>query len=55
MRELAINFPVTAAGEYTFELEDGRRGVCSLEVSRVQQIADFSFYHYNLKGISVLK
>lgn len=52
----ALDFPVTEAGEYTFELEDGRRGTCSLKVRRVQQIAEsLTFYHYDLKGIGVLK
>ena len=52
----ALDFPVTEAGEYTFELEDGRRGTCLLKVRRVQQIAEsLTFYHYDLKGVSVLK
>lgn len=51
----ALDFPIAEAGEYTFELEDGRRGTCSLKVRRVQQITDLTFYHYDLKGISVLK
>jgi hypothetical protein len=42
--------------EYTLEMEDGRKGVCSLEMRSVHQITEsLIFYHYDLNGISALK
>jgi hypothetical protein len=52
----ALNLPVAEMSEYTLEMEDGRKGVCSLEVRKVQQITEsLTFYHYDLRGIGVLK
>lgn len=52
----ALNFPVAERSEYTLEMEDGRKGVCSLNVRKVQQITEsLTFYHYDLKGVGVLK
>jgi len=52
----ALDFPVAEQSEYNLELEDGRKGVCSLQVRKVQQITEsLTFYHYDLKGIGVLK
>ena len=52
----ALDFPVAERGEYTLEMEDGRKGVCSLKVRKIQQITEsLTFYHYDLKGIGALK
>jgi hypothetical protein len=52
----ALNFPVAEMSEYTLEMEDGRKGICSLHVRKVQQITEsLTFYHYDLKGTGVLK
>jgi hypothetical protein len=52
----ALDFPVAERSEYTLEMEDGRKGACLLKVRKVQQITEsLTFYHYDLKGISVLK
>jgi len=52
----ALDFPIAEAGEYDLEMEDGRRGICSVKVRSVQQITEsLTFYHYDIKGIGVLK
>jgi hypothetical protein len=52
----AIKFPVAELDEYTLEMEDGRKGACSLQMRKVQQITEtLIFYHYDLTGIGVLK
>jgi hypothetical protein len=52
----ALDFPVAEMSEYTLEMEDGRKGVCSLEMRRVHQLTEsLTFYHYDLNGISALK
>lgn len=52
----ALNFPITEADDYEFELEDGRRGVCLVKIRSVRQMTEsLTFYHYDLKGIGALE
>ena len=52
----ALECPVAEQSQYALELEDGRKGVCSLALRKAHKITEsLTFYHYDLKGISALK
>ena len=52
----ALEYAIAEPGEYTLELEDGRKGICLVEMRKAQELpGSLTFYHYSLKGIGVLK
>ena len=54
--EFALTAPLAELAEYTLELEDGRKGTCSVNLRNVAELSEFLiFYHYDLKGINTLK
>lgn len=51
----ALGAPLTELKEYLLELEDGRKGNCTVNLRSVSRLSEsLVFYHYDLMGIGVL-
>ena len=52
----ALNESIPERDEYALELEDGRRGRCTVDLRKADTIApDLTFYHYDIRGTCALE